>query len=114
MKVRKTDRQTDPCVCLCVCIFIYVCSLDMQLLNLYISQQEAEHVEMARRTKETPMALQGENKAPEMYFINLVRYFESEMMYCRTKIEEVSLCMQAASNPCETPDGGFRIVVALL
>ncbi|XP_042871749.1 nucleoporin p58/p45-like isoform X2 [Penaeus japonicus] len=66
--------------------------------------KEAEHVEMARRTKETPMALQGENKAPEMYFINLVRYFESEMMYCRTKIEEVSLCMQAASNPCETPD----------
>lgn len=66
--------------------------------------KEAEHVEMARRTKETPMALQGENKVPEMYFINLVRYFESEMMYCRTKIEEVSMCMQAANNPNETPD----------
>ncbi|XP_071550876.1 uncharacterized protein [Panulirus ornatus] len=66
--------------------------------------KEAEHVEMARRTKDTPMTLQGENKAPEVFFINLVRSFEAEMMYCRTKIEEVSQCMQAASNPCETPD----------
>lgn len=66
--------------------------------------KEAEHVEMARRTKDTPMALQGENKSPEMYFINLVRSFESEMIYCRNKIDEVSLCMQAANNPCETPE----------
>ncbi|XP_042225676.1 nucleoporin p58/p45-like isoform X3 [Homarus americanus] len=66
--------------------------------------KEAEHVEMARRTKDTPMALQGENKAPEVFFINLVRSFEAEMIYCRTKIEEVSQCMQAASNPCETLD----------
>ncbi|KAK4299615.1 hypothetical protein Pmani_028118 [Petrolisthes manimaculis] len=64
----------------------------------------AEHVEMSRRTKDTPMALQGENKAPEMFFINLVRNFESEMIYCRTKIEEVSQCMQAINNPCETPE----------
>lgn len=66
--------------------------------------KEAEHVEMAKRTKETSMALQGDNKAPEVYFINLVRSFEAEMMYCRTKIEEVSQCMQAASNPCETEE----------
>lgn len=66
--------------------------------------KEAEHVEMAKRTKETPMALQGDNKAPEVFFINLVRSFEAEMMYCRTKIEEVSQCMQAASNPCETQE----------
>ncbi|XP_069160922.1 nucleoporin p58/p45 isoform X4 [Procambarus clarkii] len=66
--------------------------------------KEAEHVEMARRTKDTPMALQGENKAPEVFFINLVRSFEAEMIYCRTKIEEVSQCMQAANNPCETPE----------
>ncbi|XP_064114269.1 uncharacterized protein LOC135220747 [Macrobrachium nipponense] len=66
--------------------------------------KEAEHVEMARRTKDTPMALQGENKSPEVYFINLVRSFEAQMIYCRNKIDEVSLCMQAANNPCETPD----------
>ncbi|KAK7073408.1 Nucleoporin p58/p45, partial [Halocaridina rubra] len=66
--------------------------------------KEAEHVEMARRTKDTPMALQGENKAPEMYFINLVRSFESDMIYCRNKIDEVAVCMQAANNPCETPE----------
>ncbi|KAK8381029.1 hypothetical protein O3P69_008146 [Scylla paramamosain] len=66
--------------------------------------KEAEHVEMAKRTKEIPMALQGDNKAPEIFFINLVRSFEAEMMYFRTKIEEVSQCMQAASNPCETEE----------
>lgn len=66
--------------------------------------KEAEHVEMAKRTKETPMGLQGDNKAPEIFFINLVRSFEAEMMYFRTKIEEVSQCMQAASNPCETEE----------
>ncbi|CAL4064401.1 unnamed protein product [Meganyctiphanes norvegica] len=66
--------------------------------------KSAEHVEMSRRTKETPMALQGENKAPEEFFIALVRSFEQEMLYCRTKIEEVKQCMQAACNPCETAE----------
>lgn len=66
--------------------------------------KSAEHVEMARRTKETPMALQGENKAPEEFFIALVRSFEQEMLYCRTKIEEVKQCMQAACSPCETAE----------
>ncbi|KAG0722272.1 Nucleoporin p58/p45 [Chionoecetes opilio] len=73
--------------------------------------KEADHVEMAKRTKETPMALQGDNKAPEVFFVNLVRSFEGEMMYCRTKIEEVSQCMQAASNPCDTEEdrGGVPV-----
>nr|XP_053647542.1 uncharacterized protein LOC128698885 isoform X2 [Cherax quadricarinatus] len=79
--------------------------LHSSALNLKAEvMKEAENVEMARRTKDTPMALQGENKAPEVFFINLVRSFEAEMIYCRTKIEEVSQCMQAASNPCETPE----------
>ena len=52
---------------------------------------------MARRTQETPMAQQGDNKAPEQYFLQLVRSFEERMRYCRNKIEEVENCNKAAN-----------------
>ncbi|XP_076063580.1 uncharacterized protein LOC143038381 isoform X2 [Oratosquilla oratoria] len=66
--------------------------------------QEAKHVEMARRTQDTPVGLQTENKVREEYFAALVHSFEQRMIYCRTKIEEVERCLQATNNNSTTPD----------
>ena len=74
--------------------------------------QEAENVEMCRRTQDTPLTSQGENSAPESYFLRLLRQYEERMASSRHKIEEVEACLK--DGKCDkdiTSNGQFEFQI---
>ena len=63
---------------------------------------------MARRTQEMPISLQGDNKAPEAFFMRLIKSFEERMAFCKNKIDEVEKCSRHESGSSEVTSEGMQ------
>ncbi|PIK61078.1 putative nucleoporin p58/p45 [Apostichopus japonicus] len=78
------------------------------------SSQTLKDAEIAQRTKEIPLGLQGENYAPSEYFQRLVKEFEDQFQQYRHLIEQLEHQMSAMSQKASyTPQELSQVMVKL-
>lgn len=73
--------------------------------------KDSADLEMARRTHNTPLHLQGDNTQPDIYFSQKVVALESQMNYCRERIEEVESCLNANNSSSLDSETALRELV---
>ncbi|PIK33451.1 putative nucleoporin p58/p45, partial [Apostichopus japonicus] len=78
------------------------------------SSQTLKDAEIAQRTKEIPLGLQGDNYAPSEYFQRLVKEFEDQFQQYRHLIEQLEHQMSAMSQKSSyTPQELSQVMVKL-